>query len=232
MSFQFLSCPFISLHCLSFHELKLKVPARPKNYTNFLVNLYRNWKSAKNQAKIVACIFFAHGLIFCKTEGWWERSIILFWLFWILALCGRPKFQKRLKLELVCILCLFLFFEFRPCPDWKLMGQVPLFCAFWFCRFCFCFYLQIHMRFMMSANTLFYKHLPRHWTITHRHHQPRLFDVMFFLLFSSVVITVIKVWSSLESSDSRQFEIFRLRALSEFLKYLEFKQPLCKCNRM
>ena len=139
MSFQFLSCPFISLHCLSFHELKLKVPARPKNYTNFLVNLYRNWKSAKNQAKIVACIFFAHGLIFCKTEGWWERSIILFWLFWILALCGWPKFQKRLKLELVCILCLFLFFEFRPCPDWKLMGQVPLFCAFWFCRFCFCF---------------------------------------------------------------------------------------------
>ena len=56
---------------------------------------------------------------------------------------------------------------------------------------------------------------------------PTSCDAMFFLSFSPTAITVIAVCSSLESSDCRyNLSYFEFRSLSEFLKHLEFKQPL------
>ena len=83
------------------------------------------------------CIFFEHVLIFGKTEGWWERSTIFFWLFWILTLRGWPKFQKKRKLELVFIVWILAM------PGLKADGTGPfvlcvfVFVFFWFCR-CTC----------------------------------------------------------------------------------------------
>ena len=94
--------------------------------------------------------------------------------------------------------------------------------------FVLCF-LQIHMLFMMSA-TLHFTSICQDIELLHTHTGITSQDHL--TLFSSMVITVIAVWSSFESSDSRQFEIFRIRALAAFLKCLEFKQPLCKHNRM
>ena len=71
----------------------------------------------------------------------------------------------------------------------------------------------VHVTMSLAPNppeipqTLHFTSICQNWTLPHQYHQPTSFDAMFPLIVSP---TVIAVHSSLESSDSRWFESFRI----------------------